>query len=140
MSDQLTASSGFVKKGTKAFLNYQTLLEKLKHMKAGTLDFTIEVDDPVDQSFVQRFSENDAQVTSETYNRTRGMCNKLGIEWKLDVEDLMLKMKKAYNPEVKHIFVYGYLTPEFANDYNFCKNGIEGMQYDCAFVKNCRLY
>jgi len=96
-------------------------------MKAGTLEFTIEIDDPTDQSFAERFSETDEQVTSKMYDRTRSQCNKLGIEWKIDVEDLMIKMKKAYSPEVKHIFVYGYLTPEFENDYDFCKQGIVGM-------------
>lgn len=30
MSEQLSASGSFVKKGTKAYLNYQNLIEKLK--------------------------------------------------------------------------------------------------------------
>jgi hypothetical protein len=62
------------------------------------------------------------------------------MEWKFDVEELALQMKKAYDPEVKHIFVYGYLTPEFVDDYEFCKKGVEGMESACAIVKNCRLY
>ena len=57
MYEQLSYSSGMIKKGTIAHFNYLNLLKKMKHMKRGTIPFTIEIDDPVDQSFIERIDE-----------------------------------------------------------------------------------
>lgn len=57
-----------------------TVIEKLVEFKKGNVAFTLKLDDPSGNSYIQKYSEpEDPAITVEQYERTAGMMEKFGF-------------------------------------------------------------
>jgi zinc finger protein len=67
---------------------FDAFIQKLKDCKKGKMQFTIEIDDPLDNCFIyNRFYPNpDPQLKYETYLRTKEQDSELGIDYLIQEE------------------------------------------------------